>query len=137
MRVTLTSPSSRFARPIIESDAPAFEERLGNLNAAQAAGEEAVTLAGAAGAHRVLVDALLGLAWIADRREAFDDAVRLGSRALEEATPLDEAQRLRCQSDLASFLWSAGREVEARAILCESAEAYRLRGDAVNETIAL
>jgi predicted ATPase/class 3 adenylate cyclase len=114
-----------------------IEERLGNLDAAQAAAEEAVTLATATDARPVLVDALLGLAWIADRREEFDDAVRLGSRALEEATPLDEARRLRCKCDLGSFLRSAGRDDEARAILRESAEAYRLRGDAANEAIAL
>ena len=114
-----------------------IEERLGNLDAAQTAGEEAVTLATTANAQAVLVDALWGLAWIADRREEVDDAIRLGSRALEEATSLDDARRLRCQSDLASFLRSAGRDAEARAIFRESAEAYRQRGDAVNEAIVL
>jgi tetratricopeptide (TPR) repeat protein len=114
-----------------------IEERLGNLDAAQTAGEEAVTLAEADDARPLLVDALLGLAWIADRREKFDEAVRLGYRALDEAAPLDERRRLRCQSDLGALLHSAGRDVEARAILHESAEAYRRRGDAANEAIAL
>ena len=114
-----------------------IEERLGNLDAAQSAGEEAVTLATTANAQAVLVDALWGLAWIADRREEFDDAIRLGSRALEEATSLDDTRRLRCQSDLGSFLRSAGRDAEAAAIFRESAEAYRQRGDAINEAIVL
>ena len=114
-----------------------IEERLGNLDAAQTAGEEAVRLATTAEAQSVLVDALWGLAWIADRREEFDDAIRLGSRALEEAASLDDARRLRCQSDLGSFLRSAGRDAEARAIFRQSAEAYRQLGDAVNEAIVL
>jgi predicted ATPase len=114
-----------------------IEERLGNLDAAQTAGEEAVTLATTANAQAVLVDALWGLAWIADRREEFDDAIHLGSHALEEARSLDNARRLRCQTDLGSFLRSAGRDAEARAIFRESAEAYRQRGDAVNEAIVL
>ncbi len=114
-----------------------IEERLGNLDAAQTAGEEAVTLATAENTQPVLVDALWGLAWIADRREDFDDAISLGSRALEEAALLDDARRLRCQSDLGSFLRSAGRDAEARAILRESAGAYRQRGDAANEAIVL
>ena len=114
-----------------------IEERLGNLDAAQTAGEEAMTLAEVDDARPLLVDALLGLAWIADRREEFDEAVRLGYRALDEAAPLDERRRLRCLSDLGALLHSAGRDVEARAMLHESAEAYRRRGDAANEAIAL
>ena len=96
-----------------------------------------MTLATTANAQAVLVHALWGLAWIADRREEFDDAIRLGSRALEEGTSLDDTRRLRCQSDLGSFLRSAGRDAEARAIFRESAEAYRQRGDAINEAIVL
>ena len=114
-----------------------IEERLGNLDAAQTAGEEAVALATTTNAQAVLVDTLWGLAWIAERREDSHDAIRLGSRALEEATSLDDTRRLRCQSDLGAFLRSAGRDAEARAIFRESAEAYRQRGDAVNEAIVL
>jgi tetratricopeptide (TPR) repeat protein len=114
-----------------------IEERLGNLDAAQKAGEEAVTLATSAGARAVLVDALWDLAWIASRREEFDDAIRLCSQALEEDPSLDEARRLRFQSDLGFFFLCAGRDAEARAILGRSAETYRERGDAVNEALVL
>jgi tetratricopeptide (TPR) repeat protein len=114
-----------------------IEERLGNLDAAQTAAEEAVRLATAADARSVLADALWGLAWIAIRREEFDDAIRLGSRALQESASLDEPRRLRYQSDLGFFLHCAGRDGEARTILRQSAEAYRGRGDAVNEAAVL
>jgi predicted ATPase len=114
-----------------------IEERLGNLGAAQRAGEEAVALATTVNAQAVLVDALWGLAWVADRREDFDDAIHLGTRALEEATSLDDTRRLRCQTSLGAFLRSAGRDGEARAVLRECAEAYRQRGDAANETMVL
>ena len=85
---------------------------LGHLDAAQSAGEEAVTLATTANAQAVLVDALWGLAWIADRREEFDDAIRLGSCALEEATSLDDTDGSGAM-DLGSFLRSAGRDAGA------------------------
>jgi predicted ATPase/class 3 adenylate cyclase len=114
-----------------------LEERLGHLDAAQTAGEEAVTLATAAQAQPALVDALVHLAWIADRRDDTDEAIRLASRALEEVAGLDEHRRLRGLDALGAALTRAGRDQEARTIHRELADAHRLHGDAINEAVAL
>jgi predicted ATPase/class 3 adenylate cyclase/Flp pilus assembly protein TadD len=114
-----------------------FEERLGHLDAAQAAGEEAVKLATAVDARPVLVEALLGLAWIADRRDQADEAIRLASHALEQAAELDELPRLMCLNALGAALTRAGRDDEARTVNRELVEAFRRRGDTANEAIAL
>jgi len=114
-----------------------IEERLGHLDVAEAAGEAAVELATAANARPVLVEALLGLAWIADRRNNADEAIRLASQALDEAAVLDELPRLMCLTALGATLTRAGRNDESRAIHRELVEAFRRRGDAANEAIAL
>lgn len=114
-----------------------LEERVGHLDAAQGAAEEALTLATAADARAVLVDALVALAWIANRRDEADEAIQLASRALQEAAGLDERQRLICLNALGSALTRAERDDEARAVHRELAAAYRLLGDAVNEAISL
>ena len=113
------------------------EERLGNLDAARTSGEQAVELATAAGIRPVLVIALRELAWIAEREGDAAEAVRLGTRALEEAASLDERVRADRQTDLGAFLMAAGRLDEAHAATKAAAEAYRARGDAANEAIAL
>jgi predicted ATPase/class 3 adenylate cyclase len=114
-----------------------IEERLGHLDAAEAAAHEAVALAEASGERSVLVDALRCIAWVELGRGKPDDAVRVGHRALETAATVDEQRRLKALGDLGVFLTVAGRTDEARTVLREALHGYEARGDAGNEAVTL
>jgi predicted ATPase/class 3 adenylate cyclase len=124
----LTPELSGAARARVLECLSDVEERLGHLDAAGAAGEEARLLAEANGLQDVLADALRDLAWVADTRGDTEEAIRLQSRGLEVAASVDEQRRALALHDLGDFHISAGRRKEARALLGEAAAVARAIG---------
>ena len=98
------------------------EDFLGHLDAAEAAGREALELAETVDHPRILFEALRSLAWIAAWRDNSSEAVRLQRRALEVAASVDERCVALALADLGTFLVSAGRKDEARELLQLAAE---------------
>jgi tetratricopeptide (TPR) repeat protein len=109
------------------------EERLGDLDAADAAVREALTLAASTGAQPVLADALRISAWVASRRDDSDEAIRLARCAVEEAASLDPERRIHALHDLGSILADLGHHEEARVVLRRSTEEARSAGHVLSE----
>jgi predicted ATPase/class 3 adenylate cyclase len=101
------------------------EERLGHLDAAEAAGQEALELGEVTGHERLLFEARRWLAWNADRRGDREGAARLMRDALEGAESVDERCTALALHDLGVFLVSVGRTDEARETLQRAAQAAR------------
>jgi predicted ATPase len=112
-------------------------ERLGQLEAADAAVHEAIALAESVGLRRVLADALRIGAWVAVKRGETDEAIRLSERAVEEAAALDEPTRLHAVHDLGCVLAEAGHNDDARAAFRRAAREARTAGLSFVETFSL
>jgi predicted ATPase len=122
----------RGTRGMLLADLSEHELRLGQLDSAERHAEEAVSLAEASGERQTLVFALQELGLVASRRGDFDEAIRLLTRALEEAAG-DEWLRSIALGDLASLQVDAGRDEEARHMLQEASRGFHATEDEANE----
>jgi predicted ATPase len=112
-----------------------YEQRLGEFDAAVAAGQEAVTLAQEAGEPQIVALALRHIGFIALYRGDLDEATRIFGRVLEEADN-DEWLRSLALGDLAVVQMDAGRDEEARMALRAATEGFQATGDEANEAVA-
>ena len=125
------------SRAMLLEGAADLAERLGQLEAADAAVREAIALAESAALPRVLADALRIGAWIAVKRGEADEAIRLSRRAVEEATALDEPTRLHAVHDLGCVFAEAGHNDDARGAFRRAAGDARMAGLSFVETFSL
>jgi predicted ATPase len=114
-----------------------LEERMGNLDAAEAAMRRALVLAESAGARAVVADALRSGAWIAVGRGKTDEAIEMVRQAVAEAATLDEPTRLHALHDLGCLLAETGRNDEARAAFRQAVDEARSAGFAFVETFSI
>jgi predicted ATPase len=124
-------------RAVLLVDVSDIELRLGQLDGAESHAQEAVTLAQESGEqeNRTLAYALWSLAGVATHRSDFDEAIRLLTRALEEAAD-DEWLRSGALRDLASAQMEAGRDEEARQTFREASSRFHAMEDDANDAIA-
>ncbi|MGH3128689.1 MAG: ATP-binding protein [Gaiellaceae bacterium] len=114
-----------------------LEEVAGDLDAAEAAVEQALALAESAGDTRSRAEALRNAGWIAARRGDADHAVVMARRAVEVAALLDDSTRLHALHDLGGVLLEVGRHEEARSALRETVDEARTSGLTFVETFSL
>jgi predicted ATPase len=125
------------SRAMLLERAADLAERLGQLEAADAAVREAIALAESAGLRRVLADALRIGAWIAVKRGETDEAIGLSERAVEEGAALDEPTRLHAIHDCGCVLAEAGHNDDARAAFRRAAGEARTAGLSFVETFSI
>jgi predicted ATPase len=125
------------SRAMLLERAADLAERLGHLEAADAAVREAIALAESAGLRRVLADVLRIGGWIAVKRGETDEAISLSGRAVEEAAALDEPTRLHAVHDLGCVLAEAGHNEDARTAFRRAAGEARTVGLSFVETFSL
>ncbi len=110
------------------------ELRLGQFDGAESHAQEAVTLAHESGERRTLAFALWDIAMVASRRGDPDEAIRLLTRVVEEASD-DHWLRSSALGDLASLHMEEGRDEEARHLFVEATRGLRATGDEANDAI--
>ena len=110
------------------------ELRLGQLDGAESHAQEAVTLAHESGERGTLASALWSIAGVATHRGDFDEAIRLLTRAVEEAAD-DDWLRSGALRDLASAQMEAGRDEEARRLFQEASRGFHAMEDDANEAM--
>ena len=110
------------------------ELRLGQLDGAESHAQEAVTLAHESGERGTLASALLSIGWVATHRGDFDEAIRLLTRAVEEAAD-DDWLRSSALRGLASAHMEAGRDEEARRLFQEASRGFHAMEDDANEAM--
>jgi predicted ATPase len=112
-----------------------YEERMGDIDAAESHAHEALRLAEEAGQSRdSAVGALDTLGYIALFRGEYDEARRWAERMLAEAGN-DKQLRMLALSHRANLELETGGELEARTALLEAIQAARTAGDVGREII--
>jgi predicted ATPase len=124
---------SEVSRGMVLTSLAEVEEWLGHLQAAEAAGREAVLLGEASGQARVLGEALHNLAWVKFRQGDAEGAAAIEERALMIVASVDEQKRLLALHDLGAFQRAAGRTEEAREALRAAIDGARAIGYATLE----
>jgi predicted ATPase len=133
LRALAKDDLSEDARALVLTSLADVEERLGHLQAAEAAAQEAVLLGEASGQARVLAEALHNLAWVTFRQGDAEEAATIEERAMLIVAPVNEPERLLALHDLGGFQLAAGRREEAREALHAAIDGARAIGYATLE----